>query len=117
MNKYTFSTQSGKAYYCNSIPGFIKDTSHNIVEISGKKFSSSNVVKINIEAQDNVSTPNIMKMFLVNENQYSTLRNQDIVWIDFSSTVNWTLTPGESRRRVYIIIKDAAGNQSTYAAE
>lgn len=27
MNKYTFSTQSGKAYYCNSIPGFIKDTS------------------------------------------------------------------------------------------
>ena len=31
MNKYTFSTQSGKAYYCNSIPGFIKDTSHNIV--------------------------------------------------------------------------------------
>ena len=31
MNKYTFSTQSGKAYYCNSIPGFIKDTSTSIV--------------------------------------------------------------------------------------
>ena len=31
MNKYTFSTQSGKAYYCNSIPGFIKDTSASIV--------------------------------------------------------------------------------------
>ena len=31
MNKYTFSTQSGKAYYCNSIPGFIKDTSESIV--------------------------------------------------------------------------------------
>ena len=31
MNKYTFSTQSGKAYYCNSIPGFIKDNSDNIV--------------------------------------------------------------------------------------
>ena len=31
MNRYTFSTQSGKAYYCNSIPGFIKDTSANIV--------------------------------------------------------------------------------------
>ena len=31
MNKYTFSTQTGKAYYCNSIPGFIADTSHNIV--------------------------------------------------------------------------------------
>lgn len=31
MNKYTFSTQSGKAYYCNSIPGFIKDTSSSIV--------------------------------------------------------------------------------------
>lgn len=31
MNKYTFSTQSGKAYYCNSIPGFIKDTSESII--------------------------------------------------------------------------------------
>ena len=31
MNRYTFSTQSGKAYYCNSIPGFIHDNSTNIV--------------------------------------------------------------------------------------
>ncbi len=31
MNKYTFSTQTGKAYYCNSIPGFIKDSSASIV--------------------------------------------------------------------------------------
>ena len=31
MSKYTFSTQSGKAYYCNSIPGFIKDSSSSIV--------------------------------------------------------------------------------------
>ncbi len=31
MNKYTFSTQSGKAYYCNSIPDFINDKSANIV--------------------------------------------------------------------------------------
>jgi len=31
MNKYTFSTQTGKAYYCNSIPGFIQDTSDSII--------------------------------------------------------------------------------------
>lgn len=31
MSKYTFSTRSGKAYYCNSIPGFIKDNSESIV--------------------------------------------------------------------------------------
>lgn len=31
MNKYTFSSKSGKAYYCNSIPGFIKDSSSSIV--------------------------------------------------------------------------------------
>ena len=31
MNKYTFSTQTGKAYYCNSIPGFIRDTSSTII--------------------------------------------------------------------------------------
>lgn len=31
MNKYTFSSQSGKAYYCNSIPGFIDDSSDSII--------------------------------------------------------------------------------------
>ena len=31
MNKYTFSTQGGKAYYCNSIPGFIADNSTSII--------------------------------------------------------------------------------------
>lgn len=31
MNKYIFSTQKGKAYYCNSIPGFIRDKSTDIV--------------------------------------------------------------------------------------
>lgn len=31
MNKYTFSTQFGKAYYCNSIPGFIRDNSTSII--------------------------------------------------------------------------------------
>lgn len=30
-NRYTFSTQTGKAYYCNSIPGFIADQSTDIV--------------------------------------------------------------------------------------
>lgn len=31
MNRYTSSAQSGKAYYCNSIPGFIADRSTDIV--------------------------------------------------------------------------------------
>lgn len=31
VNKYTFSTQGGKAYYCNSIPGFIKDDASSII--------------------------------------------------------------------------------------
>ena len=31
MSKYTFSTQTGKAYYCNSIPGFIRDKSTTII--------------------------------------------------------------------------------------
>lgn len=31
IQSYTFATQSGKAYYCNSIPGFINDTSSNVL--------------------------------------------------------------------------------------
>ena len=32
MNRYTFSTQTGKAYYCNSVPEFINDNSADIVQ-------------------------------------------------------------------------------------
>ncbi len=31
MNKYSFSTQNGKAYYWNSIPGFINESSSSII--------------------------------------------------------------------------------------
>lgn len=31
MNKYTFATRNGKAYYCNSIPGFLHDKSESII--------------------------------------------------------------------------------------
>lgn len=31
MKKYTFATQEGKAYYYNSIPGFLEDTTNNII--------------------------------------------------------------------------------------
>ena len=51
MNKYTFSTQNGKAYYCNSIPGFIKDTSSLIIGYLVRK--SFEVNKAQSDAWDN----------------------------------------------------------------
>lgn len=51
MNKYTFSTQNGKAYYCNSIPGFIKDTSSSIIGHLVRK--SIEINKAQSEAWDN----------------------------------------------------------------
>jgi hypothetical protein len=51
MNKYTFSTQNGKAYYCNSIPAFIKDTSSSIIGHLVRK--SFEVNKAQSDAWDN----------------------------------------------------------------
>ena len=51
MNKYAFSTQNGKAYYCNSIPGFIKDTSSSIIGHLVRK--SFEVNKAQSDAWDN----------------------------------------------------------------
>lgn len=51
MNKYTFSTQNGKAYYCNSIPGFIEDTSSSIIGHLVRK--SFEVNKAQSDAWDN----------------------------------------------------------------
>ncbi len=51
MNKYTFSTQSGKAYYCNSIPAFVKDESKSIIgHLVTKAFDN---VKVQTDAWEN----------------------------------------------------------------
>lgn len=43
MPKYAFSDQNGKAYYCNSIPGFIADSSESIIGQLIKKAFEVNV--------------------------------------------------------------------------
>ena len=84
---------------------------------SGKKFTNSNSVQINLTVSDNVTTEENMKMKLINEDDLD-LENplgNITVWDNFASQVTWTLSTGEGQKRVYVIFKDEANNYSIEA--
>ncbi len=87
------------------------------VEANNYKYVNSNAVVINLTASDNVSEQSNIKVALINENDYNRSNpNDSISWLDFSSSIQWTASSGKGLKRVYVIFKDEAGNQSVYFA-
>ncbi len=89
-----------------------------VYEEDGMKFTNSNNLRISItNVSDNVTSEANMKIALINENNFSlTNPNSEIEWIDYTSTINWQASNGDGLKRVYVIFKDEAGNQSLYLA-
>ena len=87
------------------------------VLVSGQKFTDQSTVTIHLTASDNKTATENIQMALINEADYPTATNAGLTWQPFAETITWNLTPGEGGRRVYVIFKDEAGNQSTYLAD
>ncbi len=86
-------------------------------EANGYKYVKSNEITINLTASDNVSEQSNIKVALINEKDYSrTNSNSSINWLNFSPSIQWTASSGAGLKRVYVIFKDEAGNQSLYLA-
>lgn len=82
---------------------------------NGKKYANTNLVTVNLTVADNVTSEADMKVALVNEEEFDSKEaNTPIEWSTFSRTKTWNLSDGEGRKRVYVIFKDKAGNQSLY---
>lgn len=84
----------------------------------GEKYVDNNTVTINVLASDDISTENNIKVAFINEDEFSLSKaNSSITWLDYSTTKNWTSSEGDGYKKVYVIFKDEAGNQSVYLAE
>ena len=84
----------------------------------GQKATNSNTVKINVEVTDNISEAKDIDIALINEVDYtSELNEENITWHDYAPQLEWELTAGQGRRRVYVILRDEAGNQSKQVAK
>mgnify|MGYP004640175071 CR=1 FL=1 len=85
---------------------------------NGYKYVKSGVVTLNLTAADNESEQQNIKVALINEANYDrTKQNSTITWLDFSATKQWTSSSGKGLKRVYVIFRDEAGNQSVYFAQ
>jgi len=87
-------------------------------EISNNKYTNTNNVIIDVEASDNYSEASGIQISLVNEVDYANMKlNDAFEWISYDIQKSWELTSGAGWRKVYVTIKDEAGNQSVYIAE
>ncbi len=86
-------------------PHYIYQTNNALVINSGEKYTSFPAVTLKMNAWDTISGLAFM--------QFS---NDGITWSSpepFASIKNWTLSPGDGVKTVYVMFQDAAGNWSS----
>lgn len=83
-------------------------------EVEGATYVNNTLVKLIITASDNVTAQENLKMKVLNKDDFNNLRSfSDIEWEDFSSEVlNWPISSDDGVKRVYLLLKDEAGNVS-----
>ena len=82
------------------------------------KYTNVNAVTIQVTAQDNYADASSMKVAFINENDFSMSNlNSEIVWMDYEALKEWNVSNGDGLKKVYVIFKDAEGNQSVYLAQ
>ena len=75
-------------------------------------------VILQIIATDDISTSNQIKMAIYKEDDYNALTSEDeIVWEQYEENKQWTLTKENADEKIYLILKDMAGNISVKVGE
>ncbi len=79
----------------------------------GKYYTAQKNVTLTIEAEDNVSAPENMKMIISSEEITGDDIKNESKWEAFSSTKPWVLSAlNGGKNTVYLVVKDEAGNIS-----
>lgn len=82
-------------------------------EIDGATYVNSTSVKLIISATDNVTDTSNLKMKLLNKDEFDNLKTlNDIEWEDYANEVTWQIPSNDGVKRVYLLLKDEAGNIS-----
>ena len=79
----------------------------------GTKYVKDRTVTLNLTASDDHSTSANLKMAFLNEDTYNSANSSTtLTWKTYSTSTTWTSSSGGGLKRVYVIFKDEAGNQS-----
>lgn len=86
--------------------------------VNNLPYAKSNEVKLYIEAEDNESVAQDIKVAIYNETEYKNLKkysdiNFAYTYKDGGLNLTWQTTAGDGLKRIYVILKDKAGNIST----
>lgn len=82
-------------------------------EVDGATYVNNTTVKLIITATDNVTDAANLKMKILNKEEFDNLKTlNDIVWEDYKNEVTWQIPSNDGVKRVYLLLKDEAGNIS-----
>ncbi len=88
-----------------------------LYEKDGYKYTNNNNVTMDITAEDNMSELTNLKVALINEDTYANIgADYTITWLDCEEVKSWDTSAGDGLKKVYVIFKDEAGNQSVLLA-
>ena len=88
-----------------------------LYEKDGYKYTNNNNVTMDITAEDNMSELENLKIALINEDTYANIgADYTITWLDCEEVKSWDTSAGDGLKKVYVIFKDEAGNQSVLIA-
>ena len=80
-------------------------------EVDGELYVNTEEIVLLITAEDNVSTEDEIKMAVYNEKDYEEMASKDeINWEPLAARKTWQTEDGDGPKRIYILLKDAAGN-------
>ena len=78
-------------------------------------YVNSNTVTANLTVVEDLAKESEIYVAIFNENEFSLdIPNNTIEWMPYEAKKTWEASPGDGIKRVYVIYKDAAGNQSIY---
>ena len=82
-------------------------------DVDGVTYVNNTEVTLKLTAKDNETSTENIKMKLYNKEEFENIVSlDDIVWENFADEVTWTLPNNNGLRRIYMLLKDEAGNVS-----
>jgi len=98
----------------SEISYYLVDTSAPVVNLtidSGSGFINSAVVRLTVDARDDLTQADLLKM------RFSTDFKNWTDWETYSPHKQWTFTGGDGAKTVYVQVQDASGNVGTAYAQ
>ena len=82
-----------------------------------KEYTNQNPVILEITATDNITAKENIKIAILKEEYQTLTSKEEIIWENYVSEKEWKITNENAEEKIYLLLKDEAGNISVQVGE